>query len=225
MIRAVQRLIGSIIQLFVVGLVIVGLVATAGFAGVGPMADELALEESPFEDISSPFNGPSATDINNLTADQTAEVADEQEVERLIHEAINDEREAEGQTSLADDEGLTLVARNHSDDMATRDYVAHDSPDGVTPSDRLSMVGCQRGGENVAQSWINERVELNGETVVVTDEAELADHLVEGWMNSPGHRENLLRESYSYSGIGVIIDDDNRVYATQKFCSGSTNVE
>lgn len=219
-----SRLLGSVLRLMMVSLVIVGVVATGGFAGVGPLADELAVEDPPFEGVSSPIDGSPDFTLENLSVEQDAEVVDEQRVERLIHEEINERRRAHGEEPLTADEGLQRIARKHSHDMATRDYVGHESPNGVTPTDRLSAVGCGFGGENVAQSWISEPVRMDGETVVVENESELANHLVRGWMNSPGHRENVLRDSFEYSGVGVIIDKENRVYATQNFCGGPTNV-
>jgi uncharacterized protein YkwD len=207
-------------------LVIVGLVATGGFAGVGPLAEDLATDNAPLantsvDGITDRFFG-TERDLNNQTVAQNSTVADERQVERLIHEEINEERAANGVDSLETDSDLRRVARGHSVDMIEQNYVGHESPDGVTPADRLESAGCSAGGENVAQSWIDEPVNVEGQTIVVDDEAELADHLVERWMASPGHRENVLRESFSESGVGVMITDDNRVYATQKFCVGST---
>ena len=47
---------------------------------------------------------------------------------------------------------------------------------------------------------------------------ELANLVVDGWMDSPGHRENILNSSYDVEGIGVAINDDEEVYVTQNFC-------
>ena len=47
---------------------------------------------------------------------------------------------------------------------------------------------------------------------------EIAIVAVEGWMNSQGHRENILDPSYDRAGIGVAIAEDDRVYITQNFC-------
>jgi len=221
------RLVGRVV---LVSLVIVGLIATGGFVGVGPLADELA-ETNPGADISvdgldnplaeSPVDPSNQNNGTNESIDHNSSVVDEAETERLVHEAINDERTAEGLDSLERDEDLRWVAREHSADMIEQGYVGHESPDGVTPTDRLGDAGCSAGGENVAQSWFGEPVDVNGEQFVADDEQELADHLVSQWMDSPGHRENVLRESYAESGVGVVITEDNRVYATQKFCTGS----
>ena len=47
---------------------------------------------------------------------------------------------------------------------------------------------------------------------------ELANLVVDGWMDSPGHRENILNSTYDVEGIGVAINDDEEVYVTQNFC-------
>jgi len=228
MIRLFDTLFRILGRLVLISLVIVGVVATGGFVGIGPLADELG-ETEPGSDISvdglsnpltdSPVN---ETDSTNESVDRNASAVDEAETERLVDEAVNDERTAEGLDPLEPDDELQRVAREHSADMIDQGYVGHESPDGVTPADRLSEAGCSAGGENVAQSWFGEPVDVDGERFVADDEAELADHLVDRWMDSPGHRENILRESFAESGVGVVVTEDNRVYATQKFCAGST---
>jgi|GEM_PF-332936 len=229
MIRLFDTLFRFIGRLVLISLVVVGLIATAGFVGVGPLADELS-ETNPSSDVSvdglsNPLAGSPADPANesdgNSSIEQNASAVDEAETERLVHEAINDERTAEELDTLERDRDLRAVARGHSADMIEQGYVGHDSPDGLTPADRLAEAGCSAGGENVAQSWVGEPVDVDGERFIADDEAELADHLVERWMDSPGHRENVLRESFAESGVGVVVTDDNRVYATQKFCAES----
>lgn len=232
MIRLVAVPIRIVFRLMVFYLVIIGLVTTGGFAGVGPLADELATDDAPLDETtvdslvewitdSAGMLTDSAGEFTRQPVDQNATAADEPAVERLIHEEINEERTAKGLDPLQRDADLRHVARNHSADMVRQGYVGHESPDGVTPGDRLSAAGCAAGGENVAQSWIDEPVNVDGETIVAENETELAVHLVERWMDSPGHRENILRESFAESGVGVVVTDDNRVYATQNFCAGS----
>jgi uncharacterized protein YkwD len=47
---------------------------------------------------------------------------------------------------------------------------------------------------------------------------EIAQSTVDGWMTSPGHRQNILTSTYNREGIGVAIDSDNKVYITEDFC-------
>lgn len=225
MIRVFDVLVRIVVRMMLFYLVVIGLVATGGFAGYGPLAEDLSDEEVPFlaptiEAVSN-IGSESPVDLDNQTVAQNATVADEQAVEQLIHENVNTERTAEGLDPLETDADLRRVARNHSADMIADGYVGHESPDGVTPADRLSAAGCSAGGENVAQTWIDRPVDVDGQRVVVENETELATHLVAQWMASPGHRENILRESFTESGVGVVITANNKVYATHNFCAGS----
>jgi len=225
MLRLIAVPVRIALRLTVFSLVIVGLIATAGFAGVGPLADDLSGQPVPLvgasvDSITERLDD-TASEFDGQPVAQNATAADERAIERLIHEEVNEERAAAGRDRLSTDDDLRRVARNHSADMVADGYVGHESPDGVTPADRLAAAGCRAGGENVAQSWIDEPVAVDGETIVAEDEAAVAAHLVDRWMASPGHRENILRESFSESGVGVIVTEDNRVYATQKFCVGS----
>ena len=227
MLRLIAIPVRIALRMTVIYLVIIGLLATGGFAGMGPLADDLGGEPVPLvgasvdsitetlDDTAAGFDGPPVT--------QNATAVDQQAIERLIHEEVNEERAAAGLDRLSTDDDLQRVARNHSADMVADGYVGHESPDGVTPADRLAAAGCRAGGENVAQSWIDEPVAVDGETIVAENESEVAAHLVDRWMASPGHRENILRESFSESGVGVVVTEDNRVYATQKFCVGSAS--
>lgn len=73
--------------------------------------------------------------------------------------------------------------------------------------------------ENIAQDWTYESITyINGIPVYHWNTEEmLAEQTVQGWMNSPGHRENIL-SGFHTEGIGVSIADDDKVYITQNFC-------
>lgn len=133
----------------------------------------------------------------------------ETRVERLVAEGINDRRAERGLDRLASDESLAAVAEYHSQDMHDRDYFAHEGPDGETVGDRYARFGIDcNGGENI---YVTRAGGL------AATEQTLADHVVREWMNSEGHRENLLKERYTDQGIGIVIVDGT-VYATQNFC-------
>ncbi|MFC6716820.1 CAP domain-containing protein [Natrialbaceae archaeon GCM10025810] len=137
---------------------------------------------------------------------------------------MNEERADHGEGQLSFDTELRDVARDHSADMAERDYFAHDDPEGNDFSDRYADAGYRcsvngyTGGENLAQTWYDRPVETDSGTVEHDTERELADGLVDQWMNSPGHRDNLLGSQWENEGIGVYVTDDGKVYATQNFC-------
>ncbi|SNZ04838.1 Cysteine-rich secretory protein family protein [Natronoarchaeum philippinense] len=148
---------------------------------------------------------------------------DSDSVERLIHEEVNDRRAERGLDALEWNPTVASVARAHSEDMADRDYFSHTNPDGEGPFDRYREVsaGCRAYGENIALSWAGRPVERDSGAVETyeTDE-QLATALVEQWMNSSGHRENILRERWESGGVGVYVTAEGKVLATHNFCRG-----
>lgn len=132
--------------------------------------------------------------------------------ERAIHERVNEARQSHDLDPLAHDEAIAAVARRHSTDMAERGYFAHTSPEGEQPADRLAEFfpePCRMIGENIA------RVGLRPDD----DPEEAAERVVSGWMDSQGHRENILNASFDAEGIGVAVTESDRLFATQNFCA------
>lgn len=98
----------------------------------------------------------------------------------------NAAREAAGVAPLICDPDLTAVARAHSEDMCARDYFDHTNPDGDGPSQRVSDAGLSHRGI--------------GENIAAGNASPAATH--EQWMNSSGHRANILNGAYTRIGIG-----------------------
>lgn len=101
--------------------------------------------------------------------------------------AVNRSRAAKGRASLKLDAALSRVAQKHAEDMAKQGYFSHESPDGGTMVTRLEAAGLEYGyaGENIARGQ---------ETVV---------DVMESWMNSSGHRKNILNPNFKKIGIGL----------------------
>lgn len=99
----------------------------------------------------------------------------------------NTQRMQQGIGALALNNSLSNAAQDKADDMATRNYWAHVTPDGVQPWEFMSAAGYEytEAGENLAYGFAT-----SGDTVV-------------GWMNSPAHRDNLLKSSYKEVGFGI----------------------
>jgi uncharacterized protein YkwD len=98
----------------------------------------------------------------------------------------NTQRTRRGCSALRIDSHLRTAARTHSKDMRVRHYFEHNSPEGRTPWDRIKVAGYrQPGAENIAKGYAT------------------AKAVVDGWMNSPGHRANILNCSLKAVGIGV----------------------
>lgn len=215
--------IGALVFFGIVGLVIIwGAIALGGAA-----VSELGKVDVPDVNVSS-----SSAGADNQTATSTEAHSARLNVtlvERLIHQKINDRRVNHNRPELQYDPVLASIARNHSRDMAERDYFSHTSPEGDGFEERYKAAGyeCQvnvtpyisrSGGENIAQTWVNERVDTDRGVRIYTTEEELAAGVVNQWMNSSGHRKNLLRANWNNEGIGVAITETGKVYATQNFC-------
>ncbi|MFJ2438372.1 CAP domain-containing protein [Streptomyces anulatus] len=99
---------------------------------------------------------------------------------------VNQERAKVGCSPLSTSAPLTSLAQNFSEDMAARSFFDHTDPDGDTPWDRAAQAGVQGlGAENIARGQAD------------------AQAVMEGWMNSEGHRANILNCDYKTIGIGV----------------------
>lgn len=154
-----------------------------------------------------------------------------EDLENLIHQLINVKRQQAALTTLSYDDPLAGIATAHSADMATNQYLSHTNLAGQSPSDRAESASytCtkQQGtfytrgiGENIFQGWLfASRTYVDGvltRNYMTMDQ--LADQIVEGWMDSPGHRANVVRPSYDKEGIGVTVGPDEKVLVTQNFC-------
>ena len=170
-------------------------------------------------------DSPAEVGQSTTDEDRTGESSglDSVEIEQLVHDKVNKERESRGLSTLGFDTDLEEIARYHSKDMAQNDYFAHTSPDGEEMEDRYDEFGydCQAdmGGNQYATG--GENLFKQSFTGYTFTNEEVANETVEGWMNSPRHRENMLKEYWNNEGIGVYIIEDGSettVYVTQNFC-------
>jgi uncharacterized protein YkwD len=117
-------------------------------------------------------------------------------------------RTENGLPALQADETLALAARHHALEMATLNYFSHQSPtpENATPPDRIARAGSPfiAVGENIAKMPPMTVASLAGETV-------------NGWMNSPGHRANLLEPRFTHVGFGIAQDSQGFTYVVQNF--------
>jgi uncharacterized protein YkwD len=152
------------------------------------------------------------------------------DLERKMHALVNKERRKQGLQSLEWDDALARIAGNHSRDMAKRNYVDHYSPEGRDFSYRYRQEGfscavregrtIHMGAENIALNYLYGSVTTVNNVAFYdwNSEDAIAETTVQGWMNSPGHRKNILTPYFKSEGIGVVISPDDKVYITQNFC-------
>jgi len=123
----------------------------------------------------------------------------------VILSLTNAERQKVGTGSLVEDQALTAVAQAHARDMAERGYFSHTTPEGKTFQDRLREAG-------ITNSYA-------GENIAMYPSPESA---VNGWINSPGHYQNMTNSRFRKIGIGVYsteIRTQGSVYYVQVFTS------
>lgn len=142
----------------------------------------------------------SAASQASATPVQSAETA---EIELQIQQQINEIRRNQGLSELRQNYKLADLARRYSQQMAEQGFFSHTSPAGETLVQRVRSTGIiyWHVGENLFKS---------------TNIPQPTDVAVKGWMDSPGHRRNILRPEYRETGVGVW-RDGNTYYVTQLF--------
>ena len=108
-------------------------------------------------------------------------------VEKLL-ELTNNERESYGLSSLTHSEQLSQAAQKKAEDMFGKNYWSHYTPDGLTPWDFIISSGYQYeyAGENLAKNFL------------------FSNGVVDAWMNSITHKENIVRKEYSDVGFAIV---------------------
>lgn len=137
---------------------------------------------------------------------------DMQEVRERALELVNESRAANGLPALEAGPSLDAAAVAHADDMLARDYYSHQSPEGDAVTDRYVEAGGSRWelvAENIAQC------------TGCSPDLQLVEELQQGWMDSPGHRANILAEGLQRFGFGLA-GADGAVYAVQTFAGSGT---
>ena len=154
------------------------------------------------------------------------------QLQNSIHTLVNQERILESLSPLRYDSELKDIARMHSEDMVRNGYFAHLSPGNQDPTDRANSFGyvCSKKigrltysgiAENIYSGWLYSSITYIG-FIPIKDYMslnEIAAEVVGGWMDSPGHRQNILTKMYDREGIGVAVNYENEeLLVTQNFC-------
>src|SRR5579862_2267919 len=119
---------------------------------------------------------------------------------------VNQQRVRGGLRPLKFSARLAVIARGHSYDMAMRHYLAHNSPDGVAPADRVSGVeiGYRTVGENI---YMDDHA----------DTREMPQRATDGWRKSAAHHANIVSAEFTETGVGIARSADGNTYVTQDF--------
>ncbi|MEN1970224.1 CAP domain-containing protein [Lentibacillus sp. N15] len=152
---------------------------------------------------------PKQTENNQASAEKQP-AADKQEqqsqekaqglsqYEQQVVDLTNQEREKQGLSPLKADTELSKVAHEKSRDMSANNYFSHNSPTYGSPFDMMKSYGIsyQSAGENIARGQ------------------QTPEEVVNAWMNSEGHRANILNAKFTHIGVGFV---ENGNYWTQEF--------
>jgi len=138
---------------------------------------------------------PSPEKVSGLTAQETE-----------ILNLVNQQRARGGLPPLKFSPRLAVIARGHSYDMATRHYLAHNSPDGVAPADRISGVG-------IGYRAVGENIYMDD----AADSANVPRRAMKGWLKSPEHLANIVSGKFTETGVGIAQSADGATYVTQDF--------
>ncbi|MGW6495193.1 CAP domain-containing protein [Nonomuraea angiospora] len=145
---------------------------------------------------------PTPTPTTRGTEAPTASVGTA--LENAVVRLTNAERVKGGCDPLKHDARLRRAAFGHSADMAKNDYFDHDSRDGRDMADRIRATG-------FTGSTLAENIAMGQRS---------AAEVVKGWMNSDGHRQNIMNCSYTLIGVGAAKDAQGQLYWTQDFAAG-----
>lgn len=122
------------------------------------------------------------------------------DLEQQLLQLVNKERSASGLKKVTEDAALQNAARKHAEDMFTRGYFSHETPEGTDPFERMKTlhIRFKTAGENLAHS-----------------NTLLSAH--NGLMNSPGHRANILNTHFSRLGIAILDGGDKGLMIVEEF--------
>ena len=171
-----------------------------------PVARLIASSDHP---IQTPAARPRSANVSRPTSSEMAHASASMNSmattdERRVFELINQARRAQGYAPLVWDAELTRMAREHSAEMAGQNFLSHEGPDGgmVERARERGIRGWQVLAENIAYNQ------------GFDDPAGFA---VERWLKSAKHRDNIMRASFTHTGLGVARTPDGRIYFTQVF--------
>lgn len=216
----------------IVAIVALSILTIGGVADAGPMSDQDDIDtEVPNASVlaepatvtpAPESDGSEQESASTSTASITGGDIDPEQAEQLIFERMNALRSERGLRTLSEGDVPSQFAEEHSEDMGVHDFYGHEGPNGESSTERMAEIGRECDGaasENIHRAPLDTRVRIYGsdELVNVYNESALAKYAVQGWMNSPGHRENLLDDRWSEAGVGVHVDEQT-VFMTIVFC-------
>ncbi len=166
-------------------------------------------ESTPNNPSTTPQQKPESTPSTpSTTPEQKPESTPEQKpstdfssYQQQVLDLVNAERTKRGISALTLDSNLSSVATKKSQDMVNKNYFDHTSPTYGSPFDMMKQFGIsyRTAGENIAKGQ------------------KTPQEVVTAWMNSEGHRKNILNPNFTNLGVGIAKDSKGTTYWTQMF--------
>ena len=156
------------------------------FAGVGDWYI-VQVEGDYVGAVSKKYVKPIYPSSSNTGSSQSTQTSTMNTDEKEVFDLINKQRTNNGLQALKVDDEVQRVARIKAEDMVSQNYFAHESPIYGTPFEMLQSfkISYKTAGENIAANSSNSGA-------------------VTSWMNSSGHKANILNSNFNYTGIGVV---------------------
>ena len=151
-------------------------------------------ESTPSTPSTTPQQKPESTPEHKPSTDFSS-------YQQQVLDLVNAERTKRGISALTLDSNLSSVATKKSQDMVNKNYFDHTSPTYGSPFDMMKQFGIsyRTAGENIAKGQ------------------KTPQEVVTAWMNSEGHRKNILNPNFTNLGIGIAKDSKGTTYWTQMF--------
>ena len=151
-------------------------------------------ESTPNNPSTTPEQKPESTPEQKPSTDFSS-------YQQQVLDLVNAERTKRGISALTLDSNLSSVATKKSQDMVNKNYFDHTSPTYGSPFDMMKQFGIsyRTAGENIAKGQ------------------KTPQEVVTAWMNSEGHRKNILNPNFTNLGVGIAKDSKGTTYWTQMF--------
>ena len=158
-------------------------------------------ESTPSNPSTTPQQKPESTPSKPSTTPQQKPSTDFSSYQQQVLDLVNAERTKRGISALTLDSNLSSVATKKSQDMVNKNYFDHTSPTYGSPFDMMKQFGIsyRTAGENIAKGQ------------------KTPQEVVTAWMNSEGHRKNILNPNFTNLGVGIAKDSKGTTYWTQMF--------
>ncbi len=159
------------------------------------------LKANPGMNLKTPLKTGTKINVPTAGAKAPATSVNASTFEKQVVDLVNKERTSRGLVPLTQNDAIGKAARAKSTDMRDKGYFSHTSPTYGSPFEMLTKFGVKyrAAGENIAKGQ------------------KTPSEVVAGWMNSPGHRANILNPSFSQIGVGYASDKNGVPYWTQLF--------